>query len=292
MKGKQTQRSLPPRLSHEEYFPQQVSPMRVYHQVAREPVGVHWHEFYEVSFILQGQGTHLLNGRAHQLVPGSFFLLTPTDLHALIPQPYQPLELFNVIFAEEMLCSEIRHILFKTPGELHIQMSEAIRPVIEREFRCLWTEAEEQQVGYQVVIRGALERILIALGRSLPILSAYAASGESTVSQPIRQALIYMQHLFREPLSLTTVAYQAGLSSHYFSECFRKETGQTFQKYMQDLRLRFAQSLLNSSQLPVTTICLSAGFTTLIHFERVFKRRFGLPPYAYQQRCARQSNKE
>jgi hypothetical protein len=67
-RGRQVQRSLPPRLSIEEHFSQQLSPMRIYHQVARQPVSVHWHEFYEMHFILAGQGTHLLNGFTHQLV--------------------------------------------------------------------------------------------------------------------------------------------------------------------------------------------------------------------------------
>ena len=85
------------------------------------------------------------------------------------------------------------------------------------------------------------------------------------------------------------VARHAGLSAHYFSECFHKVTGQTFQGYVQDLRVRFAQSLLGVSQLPVTTICSSAGFTSLAHFERVFKRRFGVSPRSYQRRCAETS---
>ncbi len=117
-RGRQVQRSLPPRLSIEEHFSQQLSPMRIYHQVARQPVSVHWHEFYEVHFILAGQGTHLLNGFTHQLVPGTLFLLTPADFHALTPQPDQPLELFNVIFAEEVLSPEVRQILFNASSEL------------------------------------------------------------------------------------------------------------------------------------------------------------------------------
>jgi len=81
-KGRQPQRSLPRRLSIEEHFSQQFSAVRIYHQAARQPLSMHWHEFYEVHFILAGQGTHLLNEWTHQLVPGTLFLLTPADFHA------------------------------------------------------------------------------------------------------------------------------------------------------------------------------------------------------------------
>jgi len=289
-RGRQAQRSIPRRLSNEEYLSQRLLPVRIYHQVAHEPTSVHWHEFYEVHFILAGRGTHLLNETTHQLVPGTLFLLTPADFHALIPQPDQPLELFNVIFAEEVLSPEMRQLLFSTPGELNMQTGEAARLVLEREFRCLRAEAEEQRIGYQLVMRGALERILLILRRNaVSTPSSFALPGESATSLPIRQALVYLQHHFREPLSLMEVARHAGLSPHYFSECFHKATGQTFQRYVQDLRVRFAHTLLGVSQLPVTVICSSAGFTSLAHFERVFKRRFGVSPRAYQQGCAKTS---
>jgi hypothetical protein len=208
-KGTQAQRSIPRRLSNEEYLSQQLLPVRIYHQVAHEPINVHWHEFYEAHFILAGQGTHLLNGTAHQLGPGTVFLLTPADFHALIPQPDQPLELFNVIFAEEVLSPEMRQLLFSTPGELNMQVEEAALLVLEREFRCLQAEVEEQRIGYQLVMRGALERILITLRRNAaPTPSSFALPGESAISLPIRQALVYMQHHFREPLSLVHTTFR------------------------------------------------------------------------------------
>jgi AraC-like DNA-binding protein len=46
--------------------------------------------------------------------------------------------------------------------------------------------------------------------------------------------------------------------------------------------LRFAKSLLSVSNLPVTDICYAAGFQTLSHFERAFKREFGRSPSAWR----------
>jgi transcriptional regulator GlxA family with amidase domain len=109
--------------------------------------------------------------------------------------------------------------------------------------------------------------------------------------QKIRRALIYMHHHFREQLTLEEVAAQARLSPNYFSECFHKATGSRFQSYLQELRLRFARTLLEMSDLHVTTICHASGFNTLSHFERAFKGRHGQPP----RECrtdARQSARE
>ena len=97
----------------------------------------------------------------------------------------------------------------------------------------------------------------------------------------IRKALTYLHHHFSEPLTLEVVAKDANMSAGYLTESFRKSTGTSFQTHLQLLRLRFAQSLLQASDLPITDICFASGFWTLSHFERVFKERFGQTPRAF-----------
>ncbi|MBU5348322.1 helix-turn-helix transcriptional regulator [Paenibacillus lautus] len=49
-----------------------------------------------------------------------------------------------------------------------------------------------------------------------------------TIHPSIRKALLFIQHHFREPLSLASAADDAGLSANYFSECFRRQIGISF----------------------------------------------------------------
>src|SRR5262245_7420825 len=86
------------RLSNERFIP--ASQFRIYRHKLYERVEVHWHEFFELAFITAGQGVHVFNGVSYPLLRGSLFLLSPTDIHALEPQPGCPIELFNVIFSE------------------------------------------------------------------------------------------------------------------------------------------------------------------------------------------------
>ena len=103
---------------------------------------------------------------------------------------------------------------------------------------------------------------------------AAAPSGDSAV----RRAVLYGDHHFREPLSLADVAAQAHLSVNYFSDRFREVTGTSFQSYLQQRRLRFARSLLASTDLGVTEICHASGFNSLSHFGRAFRRAYGRTP--------------
>ena len=109
-----------------------------------------------------------------------------------------------------------------------------------------------------------------------PRLAHYAHPG-------IQKVRIHIQHHFRQPLSLQDAARQAHLSLNYFSQVFHKATGLSFQHYLQQQRLQFAQALLRSSSLPVTELSNLAGFNTLTHFERVFRRKFGITPSQARQ---------
>jgi AraC-like DNA-binding protein len=92
--------------------------------------------------------------------------------------------------------------------------------------------------------------------------------------------VLYVDRHFREPISLAAAAARAHLSPNYFSERFRDFTGQPFQVYLQERRLRVARSLLASTKLSVTEVCHAAGFNSLSHFGRAFRRRYGVPPSA------------
>jgi len=267
------------RLSHERFIP--VSQFRIYRHSLYELVEVHWHEFFELAFILGGEGVHLFNGRAYPLTRGSLFLLTPTDIHALEPAAGSKLELFNVIFSEAMMEEEVGRLLFRGFEDHHILFDKDAIERVEGEFQRLWAESHEQRAGHRLVIYNTLQRLLVDVARS-------AVSENATNTQPLAQhqklhkALIYLHHHYREPVTLHSVADQVALSPNYFSECFRSATGVTFQHYLQSLRLRFAKSLLSVSSLPVTDICYAAGFQTLSHFERAFRREFGHSPTTWR----------
>jgi AraC-like DNA-binding protein len=192
------------------------------------------------------------------------------------------LEIFNVIFSDEVLAGELHEVLFRNLKAYSAVFTGPEFFAMEAEFRRLWSEANESRLGHELVIEGSLERILIDLARKcLVAKSSVEHDYISCQHKGIQKALIYIHHHFRESLTLRDAAAHAHLSPNYFSECFHRVTGSPFQVYLQGLRLRFAMSLLHVSELSMTDICYASGFKTLSHFERAFKRRFGRPPGAY-----------
>lgn len=258
--------------------------LQIYRQVLFEPFETHWHDFYELAFVLAGQGEHVLNGVARPLQRGSLFLLTPADFHMINPQAEDPLIVFDVIFQTDILKEEVYRLLFQDLTSYQLCFAPAEADELEREFERLFSESQTCQVGSHLILPGTLERILIELYRkNLTLAPAQPREVAAEQHQKLSLSLIYMHHHFRESLSLEDVAQQVHLSPSYFSECFHRTYGISFQHYLQKLRLHFARSLLSAAQLPVSHICFASGFQTLSHFERTFKQYFGLSPRQFLQ---------
>ncbi|WP_422660643.1 helix-turn-helix domain-containing protein [Paenibacillus sp. EC2-1] len=272
----------PERLRNE-HFLNMPSPFRIFQHEIDHPIPTHWHEFFELAFVVSGEGKHVMNGITQPIRRGSCFLLTPADFHAIIPTRGQTIQLYDVIFLEQFIREQVIDLLFEGRTQYVHTFNIGEADLIEQEYIRLWEESENPQKGGELIRQGGLERILIDLARKCPTLSAsiskYPMEQDNNQMNPlIRKALLYIHHHFREPLTLRETAEVCGLSANYFSECFRKYTGFTFQSYVLNQRLLFAKALLQTTKLPVTEICYASGFNTIAHFERAFKKSFDLCP--------------
>ena len=113
-----------------------------------------------------------------------------------------------------------------------------------------------------------------------PFLQDINAS--SGMTAPIRQAAAYMEQHCAQKLTLGEIAEQAGFSPEYFSRIFSRETGVNFVTYLNNLRMKKAVILLETTNLKVYEIAEKVGFSSLSYFSTAFKKKFGQNPYEYQ----------
>ena len=89
------------------------------------------------------------------------------------------------------------------------------------------------------------------------------------------EAVRYLDEHLRESASISELVRHIGYSRSRLFELFREHTGLTPHEYLIRLRVRRAEELLRSSDLPVRTIAQQVGFNDYIHFTGVFKRYTG-----------------
>lgn len=79
-------------------------------------------------------------------------------------------------------------------------------------------------------------------------------------------------------LSLTTVAATLGLNASYLSHIFKQQTGESFVNALNEVRLKNACRLLQTTNLSIQAVAERCGYTSAGYFNRVFKKKFGITP--------------
>lgn len=84
-------------------------------------------------------------------------------------------------------------------------------------------------------------------------------------------------------LSLDRVCEVLGVSNSYFSSVFKKETGNSFIRYLTDYRMERASQQLIGTNEKSYIIAKNVGYTDPNYFSYVFKRKFGVSPSKYRR---------
>lgn len=79
-------------------------------------------------------------------------------------------------------------------------------------------------------------------------------------------------------ISLETLAEMAGLSVNHFARAFKQTVGMPPHSFVLQRRIEHARNMLRNTELPVSEIALSVGFSDQSHLARHFRRITGISP--------------
>ncbi len=91
-----------------------------------------------------------------------------------------------------------------------------------------------------------------------------------------------MDRQYAEPLDIPALARIAHVSQAHFIRTFRATFGETPHRYLQRRRVERAMAMLCSTDLSITDICMSVGFSSLGTFSRTFREIVGQSPSQYR----------
>ncbi len=98
----------------------------------------------------------------------------------------------------------------------------------------------------------------------------------------LNRAVDYIAERLDGNVSLEQVARAAGFSAFHFHRVFRAQFGETLQEFVTRLRVEKAIFLMRyRPEKKLTDIALDCGFGTSANFTRVFRKRLGVNPRAF-----------
>jgi AraC-like DNA-binding protein len=88
----------------------------------------------------------------------------------------------------------------------------------------------------------------------------------------------YIESHLDQKIGLELLAAMAGHSIHHFVRAFHQSVGMPPHSYLLSRRLERAERMLRETQLPLSEIATTTGFSDQSHLARHFRRRTGMSP--------------
>lgn len=95
--------------------------------------------------------------------------------------------------------------------------------------------------------------------------------------------LHYIQLNYHENLKLETIAPIFGYNSSYLGKLFTKKTGDSFNTYLDKVRIEQAKELLRNPELKVYEVAERVGYRNVDYFHKKFKKNIGNSPAEYRK---------
>jgi AraC-like DNA-binding protein len=245
----------------------------------------HRHDFYELSFVIQGNGCcQIQEGdktREITIQKDSLLLWDGRIPHRSVDNPEAPLEQLIIIFDEAYLekleDSQLVRAALEKKNPLHIANPLYTVP-LKHSFREILKEIRSKETGGGSMVFSLLSRLLVQILR--------AEEGQLDLhcgDERINRVLDYIHHNFYKSISIQSAASLSALSLRQFSDVYKKETGRTFTRYLNGIRIEKAREALTESSLSITEIAFETGFDDLSYFTRRFKEQENISPRAYRK---------
>lgn len=243
-------------------------------------------DHYSLSYLVQGDRTIITPSMTYTTHAGCVNGIAPFVYHQTVPASdtvYESILIkFSPLFMQpytNQLGTQFLEQIFEQPPR---RFTEEIQSKVYAIFCDMLEEYHRESPYKELVLQSLLFRLLVLLlEESLPDETANMHS--TPLSQPILEAIFYMEKNYATHLDIEAVAEVSGYAVSYFSRLFQKQMGRSFSEYLCNIRLRHVESLLLSTDKSITDIALETGFQYPGNMTSVFRQKIGMTPREYRK---------
>jgi AraC-like DNA-binding protein len=251
----------------------------------------HFHNFYEMVFVHNGEGTFFIDNDFHEMRPGDIFIIPGDVIHRAVPSNKLPYTVTVILFesgliqqpdiGENFQYMSYFEIGIKDKFRLTLQASEKLE--YENFLYQMSQENTQRKYGYKHALLHLLHQNIILINRIIINQQPQQVGKSAKIQTWMKDILAYIDGHLNENLSLTHLASQALVSTSHFSRCFKLMTGFHVPEYINTIRMKKALSLLKDEEDPLVLIAETCGFQSTVQFHRIFKQHFDCTPGQYRK---------
>ena len=247
---------------------------------SRKQCGTHFHNAYELYFLLNGTVKYLINGKFFYLNPGDLIIIPPKAIHSADSEECFHNERLLIMFDASLFFSEVEEYLNSLCEENIICVPKEKLPLLEDMFYKIGNEDKNRTDSSNILIKSYISELIIYLHR-------YKAPPKYALNETdliIRKIAEYIFENYDKDLSLGMLSRRFSLSECYLSRKFKSETGSSINQYINSVRISRAKDLLKQPFTSITQVATLCGFNDSNYFSDVFKKINGITPLKYSKK--------
>lgn len=227
-------------------------------------------DFYLI-YIIKGKMDIELDGEKHVFSEGQFLIIKQGTDISYYTEPETKLNYLWLHFTGSSAEKKLSKYDILTNKIIQAEISVEVISLWKRMFR----EFSVNDMYFDESTSSILNEILICLARS-------RTSGRHR--EKILKTTIYISENYSIDLTLKKLSEMVGMSKAYYRSCFKEVTGMSPIQYLIDVRMSVADTLLLSTDMPLSAISEEIGFEDVYYFGRLFKKKYGISPGRYRRK--------
>jgi len=263
--------------------------------VDAELEGLHKHHFYQMIYVLEGSGIHIINENRYDFNKGDVFLLTPEDTHRYetTVSPLFCIIDFTKFFFHNMTQEkrendsdafiQLEYIFHNQQSLKGSLVSGNEREIFGGLIKQLISEKQYDYSFSKIITRNIIYLLLNFVARDINE-SNLNNTKETILQNKTHDITFYIQqHIYdRGSLSVDSIAKHFNMSKGHLSRYYKKQTGNTIKNFITRYKLEIIQTRLSFSDLTISEIAAELNFTDESHLNKVFRKKFGLTANQYK----------
>ncbi len=245
---------------------------------------LHGQDFYELFITYSDNCVHYLNGAEEALPYGAVVLTGPSDVHRIGPADDRIFKYINLSFPKEVL-GDLEGYLH-TEGRIEAFFSETARKqvVLTESQTGKWTARIKRLARSKMTDSKLLElEMRSLLARIFTEIFLRTEEEPGNVPLWLSSLCSFIHEDMHFTWSLEELARHAGKTKEHVCRSMKKYLGVSPMDYINQVRVHYAASMLENSDVPITDIGMDVGFYSLSYFNKLFRENYGMSPREYRK---------
>jgi AraC-like DNA-binding protein len=257
------------------------------HRFRVESVYTFFYQEKEQGFVFPGESHHLLEltyvdqGSLHSVADGQDLLLEQGDITVYTADQW------HMQYADIGVAPRFVTISFELSGDdlsrLKNRKITAPQQAVTLLHQMLRESESSDEFSADMIIAMLSQMLMLLLRQAeSPASDTLKASNNlNSENQIIRRAQQYIRDHLREKLSVPLVAKMVDVSPSYLTALFHKNLQISPAEYIRRLKLQESKQMIRENSMTFTEIAAALQYSTVHHFSRQFKEKFGITPTEY-----------